>query len=447
VNAEARSHLAREGGQFDLIYFVAPDSYSAQNASSAGAFVLSESYLYTSEMIEVSLEHLTEGGIIVMQFGEFFYEGKPNRTARYVATVRHALERMGAEDPARHILVATSPAFIDVSTILVKRTPFTRSEVSRFIENAERVPNARTRHAPGRSFDSGMVNQILGLSAQALPAWFAAQPYDLSPITDDAPFFWHFTRFRTALRTLFAPVPQIDNEDSLGERLLLFLAAIAAVFAAVFLFLPFLVIRSTWSVLPNRARSFGLFAAIGLGFMFFEIALIQKLVLFLGYPTYSLTVTLMSMLVFTGLGSLASTHLRERGASLVGPLFGGIAVLTLFYQLGLGIVTDVLLGAPLLVRAATAVVMMAPLGFLLGLFMPLGLSALAASTPHSETYVAWGWAVNGFFSVIGSVLTTILSMTFGFRVVLLLGLLAYAVAAWLLRGLLVGGGAAADAAR
>jgi hypothetical protein len=91
--------------------------------------------------------------------------------------------------------------------------------------------------------------------------------------------------------------------------------------------------------------------------------------------------------------------------------------------------------------------MMAPLGFLLGLFMPLGLSALAVSTPHAETYVAWGWAVNGFFSVIGSVLTTILSMTFGFRAVLFLGLLAYAVATWLLRGLLVGGGAAADAAR
>jgi hypothetical protein len=447
VNTEARSHLAREGGRFDLIYFVAPDSYSAQNAATAGAFVLSESYLYTSEMIEESLEHLSEGGIIAMQFGEFFYEGKPNRTARYVATARHALTRMGAQDPARHILVATSPAFIDVSTILVKRTPFTDTEVARFVENAKQVPDARTRHVPGGKFDDGKVNQILGLPDEALPAWFAEQPYDLSPVTDDAPFFWHFTRFRTALQTLFAPVPQIDNEDSLGERLLLFLAAIAAVFAAVFLLLPFLAIRSTWATLPHRARSFGLFAAIGCGFMFFEIALIQKLVLFLGYPTYSLTVTLMSMLVFTGLGSLASTRLAERGTALIGPVFGAIVALTLFYQVGLGVVTDLLLGTPLLVRAATAVVMMAPLGFVLGLFMPLGLSALASSTPHSETYVAWGWAVNGFFSVIGSVLTTILSMTFGFRIVLLLGLAAYAVAAWLLSSLLRGRGAQPSAAR
>jgi hypothetical protein len=181
--------------------------------------------------------------------------------------------------------------------------------------------------------------------------------------------------------------------------------------------------------------------------MFFEISLIQKLVLFLGYPTYSLTVTLMSMLIFTGLGSLASTRLGESRVSVLGPIFGGLAVLTFFYLFGLGWVTESLLGAPLLARAAVAMLMMAPLGFLLGLFMPLGLSALAVSTPHAETYVAWGWAVNGFFSVIGSVLTTILSMTFGFRVVLFLGLLAYAVATWLLRGLLVGGGAAADAAR
>lgn len=447
VNAEARSHLAREGGRYDLIYFVAPDSYSAQNAATAGAFVLSESYLYTSEMIEESLEHLNDGGLIAMQFGEFFYELKPNRTARYVATARHALERMGARDPARHILVATSPSFINVSTILVKRTPFTGAEIDRFLENSRRVEGARPRHVPGRKFDDGRVNQVLQLSSEALPAWFAEQPYAISPITDDAPFFWHFTRFGTALRTLFEPVPQIDNEDSLGERLLLFLAMIAALFAAVFLLLPFLVIRSTWAVLPHRLRSFGLFAAIGCGFMFFEIALIQKLVLFLGYPTYSLTVTLMSMLIFTGLGSLASTQLGERGASVLGPIFGAIAALSLFYLFGLGPLTEALLGTPLLVRAAVAVVMMAPLGFVLGLFMPLGLSALASSTPHSEAYVAWGWAVNGFFSVIGSVLTTILSMTFGFRVVLLLGLAAYAVAAWLLSSLLRGNGARPSAAR
>ena len=47
-------------------------------------------------------------------------------------------------------------------------------------------------------------------------------------------------------------------------------------------------------------------SALGLGFMFFEITLIQRLTLFLGYPTYSLTVTLAAILVSTGIGALLS---------------------------------------------------------------------------------------------------------------------------------------------
>jgi Spermine/spermidine synthase domain len=435
VNTEGRSFLAREGERYDLIFFVAPDSYSAQNAASAGAFVLSESYLYTVEMIQESLEHLSDGGLIAMQFGEFAYEEKPNRTARYVGTARQALENLGVDRAGDHVLVATSPAFIPLSTILVKRSPFTDLEVERFLENTRRIPGAVARHVPGRSLEAGRVNRVLSLPSEDLPAWYASQPYDISPVTDDAPFFWHFSRFRTVLQNFVEPLPGTDREDSIGERVLLVLAAVAALFAGIFLLLPFLAIRGTWMALPNKARSFGLFAAIGVGFMLFEVALIQKLVLFLGYPTYSLTVTLMALLVFTGLGSLATSRYSARRGRSLSALLGAISLLTLFYQFGMGTVMQTLLGAPLFVRAVTAVVMLAPMGLVLGAFMPLGLSSLAVSSPHPDTYVAWGWAVNGFFSVIGSVVTTVLSMTYGFRVVLFLGLGAYAVAVLLLHGM------------
>jgi hypothetical protein len=435
VNTEARSFLAREGGRYDLIYFVAPDSYAAQNAATAGAFVLSESYLYTVEMVQQSLEQLSEGGLLVMQFGEFAYERKPNRTARYAATARRALERLGASDPARHLLIATSPQFIPLSTILVKRSPFTEAELERFLENTRRVPGAVPRHTPDRRLDDTAVNQVLSLPTDALPAWHASHPYDVTPIHDDAPFFWHFARFGSVLRGFFEPLRGVDPEDAIGERLLLVLAALASLLAAVFLLLPFVAIRATWAALPHKARSFGLFAALGVGFMLFEIALLQKLVLFLGYPTYSLTITLMALLVSTGAGSLATTRCRAQGGRIVALHFAAIALLTLFYQYGMGTLTEALLGAPLAVRAGVAVAMLVPLGLVLGAFMPLGLAALAASTPHGSAYVAWGWAVNGFFSVIGSVLTTMLSMSYGFRAVLFLGLAAYAVAAALLASL------------
>jgi spermidine synthase len=435
VNTEARSFLARDEGGYDLIFFVAPDSYSAMNAATSGAFVLSESYLYTVEMVEESLSHLSDGGLIAMQFGERDYDTKPNRTARYVSTARAALERMGVREPARHLLVATSPSFIALSTILVKREPFTDAEIARFVDNGKQIAGAAVRHAPGQRHDDGTVNVVVTLPSDLLPGWYARYPYDIAPVTDDAPFFWHFARFRNVLKAWSEPLVGFDTEDSIGERLLLVLVGIAALFAASFLLLPFVAIRETWSALPHKARSFGLFAAIGCGFMFFEVVLIQKLVLFLGYPTYSLTITLMSLLVSTGFGSLATARYGARRGRTVALLLGAIALLTLFYQYGLGALTGALLSAPLGVRAATALAIMAPLGFVLGAFMPLGLASLAASTPHREVYVAWGWAVNGFFSVIGSVLTTVLSMSYGFRAVLFLGLLAYVAAAALLHGL------------
>jgi spermidine synthase len=432
VNDEGRSFLSRQARKYDLIFFVAPDSYSAMNAATAGAFVLSESYLYTAEMIVASLERLTDDGVIAMHFGEFQYDTKPNRTARYAGTARRALEKLGVTEVRQHVLVATTPGVLQGSTILVKRNPFTEREVANFLDNTARVPGAVVRHVPGRALGADPVSRVLSLPGPELRAWYERHPYDVTPIEDDAPFFWHFARFRSVLKRIGEPLGP-DGEDSVGERLLIVLVGVAAAFAAVFLLLPFLAIRATWAALPRKAPSFGLFAAVGLGFMLYEITLIQKLTLFLGYPTYSLTVTLMSLLLFTGLGSLVAAPLAAQRSRGLGALFAAVAALTAFYLVGLAPVTEAFLGSPLALRVALAVSMIAPLGLVLGAFMPFGLATVASLGGGSAaTYVAWGWAVNGFFSVLGSVLTTILSMAYGFRVVLLLGLLAYALATLLL---------------
>jgi hypothetical protein len=174
------------------------------------------------------------------------------------------------------------------------------------------------------------------------------------------------------------------------------------------------------------------FAGVGVGFIFFEITLMQMLNLFLGYPTYALTVVLMSLLVFTGFGALVSRRVtRPRRA--IPCLLGGITAVTAFYLLGLGPMTTAMLGLPLTVRVVTAFLVLGPLGMCLGMFMPIGLGEIAAQSEAPREYVAWGWAVNGFASVVGSASATILSMIFGFDVVLFLGFAAYvvAVAAWM----------------
>jgi len=438
VQGDGRSYLARSDRKYDLIWYPAPDSYSAANAATSSAYVLSESYLYTSDAIVDSLKHLAPDGIVATQYGEFNYEARPNRTTRYVATARHALSEVGVKDPSRHIIVVTSTtdAPSAVSTILVKRDPFTPGEVDHLVNSLGAVPGATLRYAPDHPVHGNSVTDVVTLPSDKLDHWYDSYPYDVRPITDDAPFFWHFTPFGDTISNIGHPIDQRDFEVIVGERVLLLLLAVATLFAAVFLLLPFVSVRKIWSALPRKGRSALYFAALGLGFMFFEVTLIQRLVLFLGYPTYSLTVTLASILVFTGIGALLSERYKQRPNVVVPLLLAAITALTVFYLWGLPAVTDALLGWPLGARMLLAFAVLAPLGVCLGAFMPLGIGAVARLTPYGRHYVAWGWAVNGFASVVGAVLTTILAMAFGFRVVLVLALAVYAVAVLTLRGLL-----------
>jgi hypothetical protein len=436
VNGDGRSFLARSSDSYDLIWYPAPDSYSATNAATAGAFVLSESYLYTRETIEESLDHLAEGGIIATQFGELDFIAKPNRTTRYISTVRAALEAHGIDDPGQHVLVATSGSGggTTLSTVLVKGEPFTDAEIEAFTDKGADIEGDARQYTPGDPQDNS-VTKSLTLPADEQQAFLDSYPFDVGAISDDGPFFWHFARFGDVLRNFDDPITRADPEDSIGERVILLLVVLAAILAAIFLLLPFVTMRRVWTTLPRKATSALYFTALGLGFLFFEIALIQRLILFLGYPTYSLTVTLASLLMFTGVGALASARFKGRIDQATKALAPLVVAVGLSYLFLLPLLTDALLTTALAVRVLVAFVVLAPLGILLGMFMPLGLGVVASLTSHSEEYVAWGWAVNGFASVIGSVLTTMIAMVAGFNVVLGLAMVVYLVALVTLRRL------------
>lgn len=431
TQGDGRSYLARSDGDFDLVWFVAPDSYAANNAASSGAFVLSESYLYTTEMIAETLEHLSEGGISVAQFGEVDFEFQPNRTARYVVTAREALTEFGIEDPSQHLLVAESedPFTSGLSTIVVSRSPFTPDQVDRFIQAVESTADSTVIYAPGAVQTDSPVAALAGAADQAeVQRLVTEYPANIDAITDDAPFFWHFTPFTDVVKDIGRATTVDFREYAIGERVLLLLLAVATLFAVLFLLLPFLVIRRQWARLPAKGTSAVYFAALGLGFMLYEITMIQKLVGYLGYPSYSLTVTLASILVFTGFGALLSNRFSAAPTRALPVLFGALALLTVFYRIGLPPLMDSTLNAALPLRIVMAFVVLAPLGICLGMFMPFGLRIVGVLSPYSDEYVAWGWAINGVFSVIGSVLTTILAMSWGFRTVHLVALGIYGLA-------------------
>ena len=431
TQGDGRSYLARSDGGFDLVWFVAPDSYAANNAASSGAFVLSESYLYTTDMVIETLDHLSDDGISVAQFGEVDFANSPNRTARYVVTAREALEDLGVDDPSQHLLVATSedPFTSGLSTIVVSKAPLTPERIAAFTESVESTTDSQVIYAPGGVQVDSPVAALAGAADEAtLESLVAEYPDDISAITDDAPFFWHFTPFTDVVKDIGRATTVDFREYAIGERVLLLLLAVAALFAVVFLLLPFVVIRRQWKELPAKGISALYFAALGLGFMLYEISMIQQLVGYLGYPSYSLTVTLASILVFTGIGALWSGRFSANPTRVLPVLLGALAVLTLVYRLGIPPLIEGTLTAPFAARVLLSFVLLAPLGLILGMFMPFGLRTVGALSDHPDEYVAWGWAINGVFSVIGSVLTTILAMSWGFHTVQLLSLGIYAIA-------------------
>jgi hypothetical protein len=435
VNGEGRSFIKRDRRKYDLIWFVAPDSYAAMNAASSGAFVLSESYLYTREMIKESLGRLKDGGVICLQTGDVNFARKPNRASRYLATARAAFRELGAADFSKHILVSSTPELFTVATILLGKDPFTADQVRGFHETSGRVgphSGATTIWHPlaaGEEPDlSSPLVKTIFLEDGALRSWQRQHPYDLTAVEDNSPFFWHFVRFRDVFgKRLDADDLIVDPEDSKGERVLLLLLGVAVVFSAVFLLLPLTALRGVWSRIPYKLNSGIYFGALGLGFMFFEIVLIQKLTLFLGYPSYSLTVTLFAILIFSGLGSLLSGGYAEKRRVALPLLLVALAGMAGFFQFGMPWVVGGFIGSPLAVRIGITIGLLAPLGLCLGAFMPIGLGTIARMTTHQEEYVAWAWAVNGFFSVTSTTLATILSMAFGFEFVLATAVAIYAL--------------------
>jgi hypothetical protein len=438
INADGRSFMARTSKHYNMIYYPAPDSYAATNGALSSAYVLSESYLYTVNGIQSMLEHLTRNGVFVAQFGEVddVYD---LRTARFTATARQALANLGITDPRPHILVATTTQNtilgIPLSTILVQKSAFTSAEIRRFLGGVRAIRNTVVLSANGRTAKANPVNDVVATSNADLGSFYSNYPYNITPTTDNDPFFYHFARFGTVIKNFFHSLNSIDRENAVGERVLLLLLVVTSVAAAVFLLLPFVAVRKEWRKLPRKGLSAVFFAGVGFGFIFFEITLMQLLNLFLGFPTYSLTITLMSLLVFTGLGALASQRIRGEQARrrAIPILLAILAALYLFYLVGLTPMTNALLSLPLAARIMITFVVLAPLGLCFGMFMPIGLGEISQLGGNPQQYVAWGWAVNGFASVVGSALATILAMSFGFDFVLGLGLACYviAVASWL----------------
>jgi hypothetical protein len=414
INAEARSFLRRDRAKYDLIWYVSPGSQPASSTVTSAALGLTETSQYTVEAIAEALTHLAVRGIVAMQLGEARSD-VPNRAARYVATAREALEQLQVRNFPRHVLVSTSSGTVPVSTVLVRKIGFGASEITAFIGTVGDVPGAEVQNAWYVTVENGAVTPVITLKGQDLSRWYDIYPYDISPVWDDSPFFWHFARFAHVFTGTSAQ--GWDMEATYGERLLLLLLAVVSVMVAVFGALPFVIAGRTWREIPHQADAAVSFAALGGAFVLFVVSVGQKLALFIGSSLHAQTATLFGLFLWTGITTLLSGRYRRRNLTL-GVLMGSIVVLALFYQFGLSLIVAPFRDADLFVRLTVAVILLAPLGMCFGSFTVMGFEAVCAGSPRVGEVVPWLWGMSALLAVFASVLATIMSMVLGFTAVL-----------------------------
>jgi hypothetical protein len=424
VNDDGRSYLRRLGrgeARYDLIEASLVDTWAA---SAAGAYALTENSLYTVDAFGDYFNRLTPDGVVC--FNRWF-PSPPMESLRVVSLIREALARRGIVDPAEHVMVLrTNPEETDMpslGSILVKLTAFTPGEIAAARRFADEM-GFLAPYLPGQ-----VGNDFSALLGPEYQRFVDAQPFDLSAISDNRPFF--FSRVPVlawALHRLgLSSSPLGSAPLDLGGRTLVMSVVLTALATALLLLLPYWAERRRAPDLTTSGVHHGLwaiyFAGLGLGYILIEVVLIQRFSLFLGYPVYSLSVVLFTMLLSSALGSLASGRFTSERAlpRALGLLIACLAV----YAAGLPVVLSTFRGAAIAVRIGLAVGIIAPMGFLMGMPFPTGIRRVGV---RSKRMVSWGWAANGGASVFGSTLSVLISMAHGFTATFLAGLLAYALA-------------------
>jgi predicted membrane-bound spermidine synthase len=412
---EGRNFLKRQEEKYDLIMLSLPVT---QTSRSLEGYSLTENFLFTTESINDYLEHLTdEGRLVVVTHDDI-------TLWKLISISLKALSQRGISNEAafNQIYMLGLGSASEYPLFVLKKTPFGLAEVFQRHEKMRQLGYDPTLTYFPYIEGAGMVNPLLLALSRGKIVFNDVKRnmaeklnLDISPATDNSPFFY---KIDTGL-----PQP----------------VSIVFWFSIIMMLLVLLVPPLYWKWRParretqprslrgaNRLKPVVLFSMLGIGFMLVEISLIQKFILFLGQPVLSMAVLLFSLLVGAGLGSLFSGRLApERITRGIAIASLSIVAVIVSYIFLLPLVFEQLLGLALAIRLSAMVVMLVPLGFLMGFPFPLGIRALKEMKMGG--YIPWMWGINGVASVLGSVMTIALAIGFGFTQALLVGAACYLV--------------------
>jgi len=429
---DGRSFVRNATQQFDVVQMTLVDTWAS---TAAGAFALSENSLYTVDAFREYFEHLKPDGMVAVTRWEF---REPREALRVVSVATEALHQLGVPDPAKHFIVVSEGDLDEDGlpvVVLAKKSPFTPEEealVRDHLDNTDDLVALYTPSNPGN-------NPFSALIARNDPGAFAnGYPYNVAPDNDNAPFFFFTLKTDQVLRN--RQRHGIDWKVNLGVVVLglVFVISLVAVFA--FLLVP----MALGGGRRQRFLPLLYFVAVGLGYILVEIAFIQRFVLFLGHPTYALTVVIFLMLLSSGAGSLVSRRWLSDTARCWIPLVLLLVAIALYTGV-LPALLSSLIGLAFPAKLVVSGIVLVPLGFAMGMPFPTGLRRFAqTSTPElpatefgepattEDNAVEWAWAMNAASSVLGSVLAMVIAIHFGLNITLACGGAAYLLALALL---------------
>jgi SAM-dependent methyltransferase len=409
VNAEARSYINHSSDRYDLVQISLIDTWAA---TAAGGLTLTENRLYTIEAWNDFYRALKPGGMLSVSR---WYEPDAHRGEFYrlVAIAAEALQRQGvaAADLVNHVIALNVGGIV---TVITRPDGFTPAQWQGARARLQ-AQDFKILLGPDVSFDS--VTSTM-MSGKADAAFFASLPQNVSPSTDDNPFFFYTSRFTDFFGKKLSTL-SYNNNAAISMTLALIVTSLLA--CLYYIVVPFIRLarRTPLSVLTPPVTYF---CAIGMGFMLIEISQMQRLMVFLGHPVYGLSVVLFTILLFGGIGSTTvGAHLPRPGAVIARV----VALLTTLAVAGF-LTPSLTIWArseATEMRILLSVLLLAPPAFCMGMMFPLGLSIWRR---HSEL-LPFFWSANGITSMFASVLGMALSIEFGIAHTYALGVGFYAV--------------------
>ncbi len=417
--SDGRSFLAQTQEIYDLISLPPAGAFGG----SAGLQALREEYLMTNDAFGLLFDKLGDDGILEITTWVDYPYRYPLRIA---ATIAEVLEEKGIADPLAHVVAIRSWSAI---TFIVRKSPLTtedtdavRTLCARLYFDPLLLPGIteEERMAWHQLEDQTLFSLIDTIFTGDRDVLYTAYDFHVWPVTDDRPYFSQFLRWRSIqqMRSLFGD--QSASFLELGYLIVLVTLAQSLLLAVVLIMLPLL--RLGWRGGDKRFTVL-YFAGIGIGYMFVEIVLIQRFILFLGNPVYSIAAVIGGMLILSGVGSYLSSGLTA-GTMMLRRIAVAIVAILLLYALVLTPVLQVALGMSLPLRILIALVLIGIPAVLMGMPFPLGLRYLSQ---RSEAGVPWAWGINGSLSVVSAVLATIIALEMGFTALMLLATAAYVV--------------------